>query len=195
VRVVEGDRRLLARGDLAVPGAEVVTSGWVAAVLDRHRIPDGFPFVVDDDGTMCGCRRLNGSTATCWMRGSRTRSTWAACAVTTCASGCAPQTTTWQGFPIRSKNYANTYATFVAGPNNATPPAKPCSDPALPPGELLRALPANRILRGQDKADQTANMIKDVCAEHPDRWAALPNLCRSPSGRFGKWLDQLAAIA
>ncbi len=59
VRVVEVDRRLLARGGLAVAGVEGVSAGWVAAVLDRHRIPDGFPFVIDDDGTAGGCGRLN----------------------------------------------------------------------------------------------------------------------------------------
>lgn len=66
MRVVEVGRRLLARGELTVPGAEVVTSGWVAAVLERHRIPDGFPCVVDDDGTMAGCRRLNGYLLDAW---------------------------------------------------------------------------------------------------------------------------------
>jgi hypothetical protein len=75
--VVEVDRRLLARGGLAVAGAEGARAGWVAAVLDRHRIPDGFPFVVDDNGTMAGCRRLNGYLldAAAGMRRS-------------CASGC-----------------------------------------------------------------------------------------------------------
>lgn len=66
MRVVEVDRRLLTRGELVVPGAGAVTSGWVAAVLDRHRVPDGFPFVVDDDGTMRGCRRLNGYLLDAW---------------------------------------------------------------------------------------------------------------------------------
>lgn len=59
VRIVEVDRRKLLGGDVCVPGAESVTAGWVAMVLDRHRIPDGFPLVIDDDGTLSGCRGLN----------------------------------------------------------------------------------------------------------------------------------------
>lgn len=59
MRIVEVDRRKLLRGDVRVPGAESVTAEWVAKVLDRHRIPDGFPLVIDDDGTLSGCRSLN----------------------------------------------------------------------------------------------------------------------------------------
>lgn len=60
VRIVEVDRRTLRRGAVHLPGAESLTSEWVTGVLDRHRIPDGFPLVIDDDGTLAGCRRLNG---------------------------------------------------------------------------------------------------------------------------------------
>ncbi|SIQ56004.1 hypothetical protein SAMN05421833_102456 [Microbispora rosea] len=59
MRVVVVDRRKLMRGDLAVPGATTVNSAWTGQVLDRHSVPDGFPFVFDDDGTMTGCRMLN----------------------------------------------------------------------------------------------------------------------------------------
>ena len=59
MRIVEVDRGKLLRGDVLVPGAESITTRWVAEVLDRHRIPDGFPLVIDDDGTLSGSRSLN----------------------------------------------------------------------------------------------------------------------------------------
>jgi integrase len=59
VRIVEVDRRKLLRAEVCVSGAESVTAEWVTSVLDRHRIPDGFPLVIDDDGTLLGCHRLN----------------------------------------------------------------------------------------------------------------------------------------
>lgn len=57
---------MLARGGLSVPGAVGVNAEWVTAVLDRHRIPDGFPFVIDDDGTTSGCDRLNRYLLDAW---------------------------------------------------------------------------------------------------------------------------------
>jgi len=57
---------MLARGGLSVPGAIGVSAGWVTAVLDRHRIPNGFPFVIDDDGTTTGCDRLNRYLLDAW---------------------------------------------------------------------------------------------------------------------------------
>lgn len=59
MRIVEVDRSKLLRGNVCVPGAEPVTAEWVAAVLDRHAIPDGFPLVIDDVGTLAGCRSIN----------------------------------------------------------------------------------------------------------------------------------------
>lgn len=59
MRVVKIDCRLLQREGLAVPASGSVTAAWVASALDRHQIPDGFPFVLDDDGTIAGCRHLN----------------------------------------------------------------------------------------------------------------------------------------
>jgi hypothetical protein len=65
VRIVEVDRRKLLRGEVRVPNAESVTAQWVASVLDRYRIPDGFPLVIDDDGTLFGCHHLNQMSARC----------------------------------------------------------------------------------------------------------------------------------
>lgn len=59
MRVVEVDRRLLLAEPLAFPTGEVVDTAAVAAVFDSLRLPDGFPFVVDDDGSPTGCAHLN----------------------------------------------------------------------------------------------------------------------------------------
>ncbi|MFR9779246.1 tyrosine-type recombinase/integrase [Micromonospora sp. MS34] len=59
MRVVEIDRRLVGRGPLALPNGKCVDPAWVISVFDRLRLPDGFAFVVDDDGTVTGCRYLN----------------------------------------------------------------------------------------------------------------------------------------
>jgi integrase len=60
LRIVTVDRRAFAA---AGPGPGLVGGGPLAAdvicLLDRHGIPDGFPFVVDDDGGMRGCRFVN----------------------------------------------------------------------------------------------------------------------------------------
>jgi integrase len=58
LRIVSVDRRVLAAPDpvLACGGPSAAA---VAGILDRRGIPDGFPFVVDDDGGMRGCRFVN----------------------------------------------------------------------------------------------------------------------------------------
>lgn len=61
--------------------------------------------------------------------------------------------------------------------------------------ELLRALPANRVLQSAEQSERVANMIKDACGDHPERWAALPTHCQPPSGTFGQWLDRLTTIS
>lgn len=50
MRVVEIDRQLAGRGLLSLPNGESVDPAWVTSVFDRLRLPDGFPFVVDDLG-------------------------------------------------------------------------------------------------------------------------------------------------
>ncbi|WP_234810602.1 hypothetical protein [Mycolicibacterium fallax] len=36
--------------------------------LDRQDIPDGLPFIVDDDGSLTGCDRLNTYLLTAWRQ-------------------------------------------------------------------------------------------------------------------------------
>ncbi|HEY2579463.1 MAG TPA: hypothetical protein VGI74_24400 [Streptosporangiaceae bacterium] len=43
---------------LGLPGGGLLAAD-VTGILDRHAIPDGFPFVVEDDGGMQGCRFVN----------------------------------------------------------------------------------------------------------------------------------------
>lgn len=47
-------------GARSLPWSSVVES------LDRHDIPDGRPFIVDDDGSLIGCDRLNTYLLTAW---------------------------------------------------------------------------------------------------------------------------------
>ena len=44
--------------------------GWLSAIeaLDRHGVPDGLPFIVDDDGSLAGCDRLNTYMLTAWRQ-------------------------------------------------------------------------------------------------------------------------------
>ncbi len=46
------------------------TLPWSSVVeaLDRHDIPDGLPFIVDDDGSLTGCERLNTYLLTAWRQ-------------------------------------------------------------------------------------------------------------------------------
>ncbi|RFZ19753.1 Tyrosine recombinase XerC [Mycobacterium marinum] len=48
----------------------VVSLPWSSVVqtLDRHDIPDGLPFIVDDDGSLTGCDRLNTYLLTAWRQ-------------------------------------------------------------------------------------------------------------------------------
>lgn len=43
---------------------------WSSVVekLDRHDIPDGLPFIIDDDGSLNGCDRLNTYLLTAWRQ-------------------------------------------------------------------------------------------------------------------------------
>jgi len=40
----------------------------VVDALDRHEVPDGFPFVIDDDGLLSGCDRLNSYLMAAWRQ-------------------------------------------------------------------------------------------------------------------------------
>jgi hypothetical protein len=48
----------------------VASLSWSSVVqtLDRHDIPDGLPFIVDDDGSLNGCDRLNTYLLTAWRQ-------------------------------------------------------------------------------------------------------------------------------
>jgi len=39
--------------------------------------------------------------------------------------------------------------------------------------DVLRALPAHRVLDSGEQAELTASMIVDVCGDDPDRWEAV----------------------
>lgn len=49
-------------GSASLPWSQVVDA------LDRHEVPDGFPFVVDDDGTVSACHSLNTYLLTAWRQ-------------------------------------------------------------------------------------------------------------------------------
>src|SRR5260370_3555464 len=55
LRIVSVDRRVRAAAGPRLPGGGPSTAD-VIEILDRHGVRDGFPFVVDDDGGMRGCR-------------------------------------------------------------------------------------------------------------------------------------------
>lgn len=59
MRVVTINRRALGSAPLVFPTGESLEPSWLVGVFDKVRLPDGFPFVVDDDGTVTGCRHLN----------------------------------------------------------------------------------------------------------------------------------------
>jgi hypothetical protein len=42
-----------------MPGGHVYDPATARAVFNERGLPDGFPFVVDDDGGLAGCRFLN----------------------------------------------------------------------------------------------------------------------------------------
>lgn len=54
---------------LRAPGG-VASLPWSSVVqtLDRHGIPDGLPFIVDDDGSLTSCDRLNTYLLTAWRQ-------------------------------------------------------------------------------------------------------------------------------
>lgn len=63
--------------------------------------------------------------------------------------------------------------------------------------DMLRALPAFRVLDSPEQAGQVAGLIVEVCGNSRRRWDALPGHCDPPPDRkttFGAWLEQLASI-
>jgi integrase len=69
VRIIVVQRSAHA-GEVLSPPDGAVSLAWSAVVqtLDRHGIPDGLPFVVDDDGSLAGCDRLNTYLLTAWRQ-------------------------------------------------------------------------------------------------------------------------------
>ncbi|XVV10142.1 hypothetical protein ACQP2X_35610 [Actinoplanes sp. CA-131856] len=56
--------------------------------------------------------------------------------------------------------------------------------------EILKALPAKRVLNSPEQAARAARMISDTFGDDPERWKALTVLARPPAGTFGQWLEQ-----
>lgn len=52
----------------AIDGAASLLWSSVVESLDRHDVPDGLPFIVDDDGSLIGCDRLNTYLQTAWRQ-------------------------------------------------------------------------------------------------------------------------------
>lgn len=57
-------------GEVLSPPDDAASLPWstVVQTLDRHDIPDGLPFIVDDDGSLTGCERLNTYLLTAWRQ-------------------------------------------------------------------------------------------------------------------------------
>jgi integrase len=66
VRVHSIDRRKLAGDPLPFPTGEFHDPAETVAVFDRLGLPDGFPFVLDDDGRADGCHFLNQYLLDAW---------------------------------------------------------------------------------------------------------------------------------
>jgi integrase len=61
-RSVHGEALRVPDGAASLPWSSVVET------LDRHDIPDGLPFIVDDDGSLTGCERLNTYLLIAWRQ-------------------------------------------------------------------------------------------------------------------------------
>lgn len=60
--------------------------------------------------------------------------------------------------------------------------------------EILRTLPAARVLDAAEQADQVAELLANVCGDDYQCWNTLPALLDPPPARtvtFGAWLDRL----
>lgn len=61
--------------------------------------------------------------------------------------------------------------------------------------EILRALPAYRVLESSTPAALIARMIAEACGDNSERWATFTSQCAIPPARkvtFGGWLEGLA---
>ncbi|MBP2453488.1 tyrosine-type recombinase/integrase [Mycolicibacterium lutetiense] len=69
MRIVAVQRSTDAHEVLRAPGG-AASLPWSSVVqtLDRHDIPDGLPFIVDDDGSLTSCDRLNTYLLTAWRQ-------------------------------------------------------------------------------------------------------------------------------
>lgn len=69
MRIVVVQRSAHAGETLRAPhGAASLPWSSVVATLDRHDVPDGLPFIVDVDGSLNGCDRLNTYLLTAWRQ-------------------------------------------------------------------------------------------------------------------------------
>ncbi|MGV0809838.1 tyrosine-type recombinase/integrase [Mycolicibacterium setense] len=69
MRIVVVQRSAHADETLRAPdGAASLPWSSVVESLDRHDVPDGLPFIVDDDGSLNGCDRLNTYLLTAWRQ-------------------------------------------------------------------------------------------------------------------------------
>lgn len=59
MRTVVINRQSLGDEPLPLPEGQRLDPSWARTVFDDRRLPDGFRFVVDDDGGVAGCRYLN----------------------------------------------------------------------------------------------------------------------------------------
>jgi hypothetical protein len=61
--------------------------------------------------------------------------------------------------------------------------------------DILRVLPAHRVLESEKQADLVAGLIAEACGGDPNRWTALPGKLEPPprkTVKFDTWLRQLA---
>jgi integrase len=69
MRIVVVQRSALA-GEVLYASDSAAPLLWSSVVvsLDRHDVPDGLPFIVDDDGSLNGCDRLNTYLLSAWRQ-------------------------------------------------------------------------------------------------------------------------------
>lgn len=62
------DRESMLTSQIALPGGALIPLDNVIAILDRLGLPDGFPFVTDDDGSPAGCSSINSYLYEAWKQ-------------------------------------------------------------------------------------------------------------------------------
>lgn len=69
MRICTIDRSLLLDGQaLPLPRGSAFDPALALEVFDRYGLPDGYPFVLDDDGTADGCHHLNQYLLDAWQQ-------------------------------------------------------------------------------------------------------------------------------